>query len=302
MTLLLTGAFPWTEEQIIALKNLGFQILMVEREDQPLTDTEKSADVVVCNWLFVYNKIEEFKHLKCVHLLSAGLERIPLDYVREHNIQLWNARGVYSVPIAEFVLCGVLQILKASRFFMNNQIHATWEKNRKLLELYDQNVLIIGTGSVGTEVAKRFQAFTNHVHGIDLKKFDIPYFEKIALMDNLDEELIIADIVVVTLPLTDETYHLFNKSRFWAMKDQSIFVNVARGGLADERALLEALQNGKLHGAVLDVFEKEPLPEDSALWKQENVIVTPHNSFVGNGNNDRMWNLIYNHLKDFCAE
>ena len=302
MKLLLTGAFPWTASQIEMLKNLGFEILFVEREDALLRNTEKSADAVICNWLFMHHDIKEFKNLKYIQLLSAGLDRVPLDYVKEHNIQIWNAQGVYSIPMAEFVISGVLQILKSSRFFYKNQMEARWEKNRKLLELFDMKVLVVGTGSVGTEIAKRFRAFTDYVRGVDLTPRSIPYFEEVVSMEALDAELSAVDIVVVTLPLTSETHHLFNIERFAGMKENSIFVNVARGGFVDESALSKAL-NDKLYGAVLDVFEKEPLPDTSDFWRRENVILSPHNSFVSDGNNKRMWTLIYKNLeKMICRE
>lgn len=301
MRVLLTGAFPWAVDQLDALKNLGYEILYVEREDSVLSDDEKSADIVICNWLFVHHNIEEFKNLKYIQLLSAGLDRVPCNYVNEHNIQMWNARGVYSIPMAEFVISGVLQILKASRYFYKNQMAAKWEKNRDLLELSDMKVLIVGAGSVGTEIAKRFGAFTSYVRGVDLISQNVPYFDEVVSIERLHSELNIADIVVVTLPLTSETRHLFNVDRFKEMKKNSIFVNVARGGLVDECALLEAL-NDKLRGAVLDVFEEEPLPDTSDFWRRENVILTPHNSFVSNANNKRLWNLIYQNMKNLSCK
>lgn len=302
MKLLLTGAFSWTAAQMNVLRNLGVELLFVEREDAPLTDNEKSVDVVICNWLFAHHKMEEFENLKYVQLLSAGMERVPLEYIKKHNIQIRNARGVYSIPMAEFVLGGVLQLLKSSRFFYKNQQKKCWEKNRNLIELFNKRVLIIGTGSVGTEIAKRFLAFTEFVRGVDLSSSDIPYFEEVVPIEKIDEELSVADIVVVTLPLTSKTYHLFDSERFSKMKDNAIFVNVARGGLVDESALSNALDN-KLYGAVLDVFESEPLPPNSDFWKRENVILSPHNSFVSENNNNRMWNVIYQNLEGFlCLE
>lgn len=296
MKILLTGAFPWTADQINILKNLGYEILFVEREDSVLSNEEKAVDFVICNWLFVHHNIEEFKNLKYIQLLSAGSDRVPINYIADHNIKMWNARGVYSVPMAEFVISGVLQILKLSRFFYKNQMEARWEKNRDLLELSDMRVLIVGAGSVGIEVAKRFKAFTDYVRGVDLTALRISYFDDVVPIERLQSELSIADVVVVTLPLTKETKHLFNAEMFNEMKENSIFVNIARGGLVDECALLEAL-NTKLRGAVLDVFEEEPLPVTSDFWQRENVILSPHNSFVSNGNNKRMWELIYQNVE-----
>ena len=106
-------------------------------------------------------------------------------------------------------------------------------------------------------------------------------------MDSLMDVLPLADIVVLTLPLTEQTKHLFSRAAFDAMKPGSILVNLARGAIVDTAAMIEALQN-KLGGAVLDVFEEEPLGEDSPLWDMENVVLTPHNSFVGEANRQRL--------------
>ena len=135
------------------------------------------------------------------------------------------------------------------------------------------------------------------VVGIDITTDERPYFEKIELFENLDEQLKTADIVVLTLPLTDDTKGMFRKSKFNLMKSSSVFVNIARGQLVVENDLIDALKKKKLSGAVLDVFEEEPLDESSPLWDMENVIITPHNSFVGDGNHARMLDVIMSNLK-----
>ena len=135
------------------------------------------------------------------------------------------------------------------------------------------------------------------VVGIDITTDERPYFEKIELFENLDEQLKTADIVVLTLPLTDDTKGMFRKSKFNLMKSSSVFVNIARGQLVVENDLIDALKKKKLSGAVLDVFEEEPLHENSPLWDMENVIITPHNSFVGDGNHARMLDVIMTNLK-----
>ena len=121
-------------------------------------------------------------------------------------------------------------------------------------------------------------------------------FEIVYPLDKLDFALSNADVVILTLPLTDQTRGLFNKHRFAVMKDGGVFVNVSRGAVVDEVALSSALSSGKLYGACLDVFDKEPLGSDSPLWDYQNVIITPHNSFVGNNNNARLFELILENL------
>ena len=302
MKLLLTGAFGYTEEQIEYIKSLGYEVTFVQDERVPIEFDVSDIEAVVCNGLFLYTPIEKFKSLNFIQLTSAGLDRVPLDYIKEHNIKIANARGVYSAPMAEFALCGVLQLYKQSRFFYKNQKQHRWEKHRGLLELTDKNVLIVGAGSIGSEVAKRFRAFDANVIGVDLFPSDNPNFKEIHPIDELDNLLKTADIVVLTLPLTSDNEGFFNNEKFCLMKDSSVFVNIARGKLVNQNHLISALEQCKIAGAVLDVFEEEPLDESSKLWDFDNVIITPHNSFVGENNNQRMFDIIISNLENFCNE
>lgn len=291
MKLLVTGAWHCSEEQVTALREMGHDIIFQQREQDELPCAAAEIEGVICNGLFLYHDIGEFKKLRFIQLTSAGLDRVPLDYIESHGIKVYNARGVYSVPMAEFAVGGVLGLYKKSRVFYENQKLKKWEKQRDLLELNGKTVLIVGCGSVGTECAKRFKAFDCNVWGIDLFPYESEYFSEIAGLNGLDGKLPQADVVVLTLPLTEETKGLFGSERFGKMKDGAVLVNISRGAVVNESALVNALDT-KLFGAVLDVFEEEPLSKESALWEKENVIITPHNSFVSDGNNGRLEKLI----------
>ena len=294
MKLLLTGAFKCTDEQIEYLKLLGHDIVFFGDEREKIDFDASDIEGVICNGLFVYNDIEQFHSLKYIQLTSAGFDRVPMDYIKQHGIEIHNAGGVYSIPMAEFAICGVLQLYKQSRFFNKNQSENKWEKHRELLELYGKTVLIVGCGSVGTECAKRFSAFGCNVLGVDLYPREDKNYNKMITLDLLDNAISDADIVVLTLPLTDETYHLFNDKRLKRLRKNAVLVNISRGAVIDTVALIESLPN--IGGAVLDVFEEEPLPLNSPLWDTENVIITPHNSFVGDGNRNRLNNMIISNL------
>lgn len=296
MKLLLTGAFKCTDEQIEYLKSLGHEIVFFGDEREKLDFDASDIEGVICNGLFVYNDIEQFHSLKYIQLTSAGFDRVPMDYIKQHGIEIHNARGVYSVPMAEFALTGILQLVKQSRFFYENQKRCVWEKSRTLGELAGKTAVIVGAGNIGAEVAKRLKAFDVTVVGIDITTDERPYFDKIELLSNLDEQLKAADIVVLTLPLTDDTKGMFDKSKFDLMKNSCIFVNIARGQLVVESDLIDALSNKKISGAVLDVFETEPLEKTGPLWDMDNVIITPHNSFVGVGNTERLSKIIFENI------
>lgn len=299
MRMLITGAVNWTEEQINEIINLGNEIVYVQDERVPLSEQNIDAaciEGVICNGLFLYNDIADFKSLRYIQLLSAGFDRVPMDYVKGRHIEIHNARGVYSTPMAEFAICGVLQLYKQSRFFMKNQKLHQWEKHRGILELDSKTVCIVGCGSVGTECAKRFHAFGCKVIGVDLYPREDVNYEKILELEQLELVLPKSDIVVLTLPLTEDTRSLLNARRLELMKTGAILVNIARGAIVDTEALLQVMP--RLGGAILDVFEKEPLEEESLMWELENVIITPHNSFVGERNRERLQDIILQNLKN----
>ncbi len=297
MKLLLTGAFKYTEEQIEYLKSLGHEIVFVQDEREKIAFDVSDIEGAICNGLFLYNNIEDFKSLKYIQLTSAGFDRVPLDYINDKGIKIFNAHGVYSIPMAEFALSGILQLIKQSSFFYENQKNAVWEKSRTLGELSGKTAVIVGAGSIGSEVAKRLQAFDVKTIGVDIKTDDRPYFDVVESLDNLDEQLKFADIVILTLPLMDSTKGMFNADKFNQMKKSGIFVNIARGSIVVERDLINALENKKMSGAILDVFETEPLDTNSPLWTMNNVILTPHNSFVGENNNKRMFDVMIRNLE-----
>lgn len=297
MKLLLTGAFKYTNEQIEYLKSHGNEVVFVQDERRKIGFDVSDIEGVICNGLFLYNKIEQFKSLKYIQLTSAGFDRVPLDYINDHKIKIYNARGVYSVPMAEFALTGILQLVKQSRFFYENQKQHMWEKSRTLGELSGKTAVIVGAGNIGTEVAKRLNAFDMTVIGVDICNDEKLYFDKVELLSNLDEYLKIADVVVLTLPLMDSTRGMFDKTKFELMKENSIFVNLARGPLIIENDLIDLLEQKRIGGAVLDVFDIEPLEKNSPLWDMKNVILTPHNSFVGENNNKRMFKVIVENLE-----
>ena len=297
MNILVTGAWKCTEEYLNKIKELGNEVFFLQNEKDPLPCESKIIEGVICNNLFAFHKIEEFTSLKYIQLTSAGLDRVPLDYIKEKNIKIYNAGGVYSIPMAEFAIGGILQIYKQASFFMKNKENKIWEKNRKLLELYGKNVCIVGSGNIGTECAKRLNAFGANVIGVDLFPREDENYKHIYHINDLKNVLENIDIVILTLPLTNDTYHLFDDEMFNCLKDGALLVNISRGKVVDEEALIKALDN-KLMGAVIDVFEEEPLNANSALWNKENIIITPHNSFIGDGNNKRLSDLI---LKNICG-
>ena len=294
MHLLITGAWGSAKEHIPELEALGHEIVFMQQERDALLCDPAWVEGVIGNGLFLHHPIESFPNLRYIQLTSAGFDRVPMDYVKVHGIEIHNARGVYSIPMAEFAVAGILQLYKQSRFFYENQKAHRWEKRRDLMELSGKTVLILGCGSVGTECAKRFRAFGCKVLGLNRTVREDLAFDEIRPLDELDSALPKADVLILTLGLSKDTRHLMNAERLALLKPGAVLVNIARGALNDTEALTAVLP--KLTGAVLDVFEEEPLPDTSPLWDCENVILTPHNSFVGEGNGARLAGVIAEYL------
>ena len=295
MRILLTGACNFTEEQMQKIKEMGFDIDFLQNEKDEVDGS--LYDGVVCNGLFLHHPIEKFENLKLIQLTSAGYDRVPMDYCRENDIKVFNAKGVYSIPMAEYAITGVLNLYRHTRFFMENQKNRKWEKHRNLLELSGKTVCIIGCGNVGCECAKRFKAFGCMIIGVDISEGERESFGKVYGLSDIEKALEKADVIVISLPLTSKTYHLFDSKIFSYIKDGAVLVNISRGAVVDASALISALKSEKLSGAVLDVFENEPLDDNASFWNMDNVIVTPHNSFVGEGNTARLYDLINYNLK-----
>ena len=296
MKLLVTGAWQGAKENMDALRAMGHEIAFLQQEKEALPVDPAWVEGAICNGLFLHHPLSCFPNLRYIQLTSAGFDRVPMDEIRARGIEIRNARGVYSVPMAEHAVWGVLSLYHQARFFFGNQAESRWEKHRGLRELAGKTVCILGTGSVGTECAKRFRAFSCRVLGVNRTVRENPAFDAVLPMDALADALRQADVVVLTLPLTEETRGLMNAERLALMKPGAVLVNIARGALVEERAIIEALQK-HLGGAVLDVFDPEPIAPESPLWAMENVIVTPHNSFVSDGNADRLNSLILGNLE-----
>lgn len=297
MNLLVTGAWRCTPEQLDQLRELGHTVVFMQNESDGLPVDPQWVEGMVCNGIFLHHSIDLFGNLRFIQLTSAGFDRVPMEEVNRRGILIYNARGVYGIPMAEFALSGVLQLYKQSREFYDQQKNHSWIKQRGLLELWGKQVTIVGCGNIGQECAKRFAAFDCRVVGVDIFEAELPNISKMYHISRLSQVLPESDVVVLTLPLTEQTKGLFDSNMFDCMKKGAILVNIARGGVVDTQALISALQTC-LGGAVLDVFQQEPLDGDSPLWDMEHVLISPHNSFVGDNNSLRLAEVIIRNLSN----
>ena len=291
MKTLVTGALGATREELNMLEGLGLDITLHPDERQPVTCPEQ-YEAVIGNGLFQWNNISAFSNLKYIQLTSAGYDRVPMDYVEAHGIVIHNAAGVYSTPMAEWTIMALLELFKNAEKSLKNQRACRWEKDRTWRELGGKTACILGFGAYGQQVAKRLKAFDMTVRVVNRTKKDSLFADSFHPLEELEQVLAVSDVVILAIALAERTKSLIASQQIGAMKPGAVLINAARGGLLDEDALVEALKSGHLSGAALDVFRQEPLPESSSLWNLPNMILTPHNSFVGEGNHRRMMDLV----------
>jgi phosphoglycerate dehydrogenase-like enzyme len=253
-----------------------------------------------------------------VHSATTGVERALTPTALERGIVITNARGVFSRPIAEYVLMMILSVSRRLPQLLELQRERTWQPLEGA-ELRDVTVGIVGLGSIGRSVAALANAFGCRVVAIrrrseesadgatdDAADPDAPplsahVLDRVLGPDGLPELLGESDFVVLAAPLTPETEGMINDAALGAMKPGSWLINVARGRLVDERALLRALTDGHIGGAVLDTFTTEPLSPDSPFYDLDNVIVTPHTSWSSGRVLDRSVGLFCDNLRRFAA-
>jgi len=222
--------------------------------------------------------------LRWIHSAAAGVGSLLYPELLASDVVLTNSAGVHAVPMAEHVLGGILFLFRQFDVAVAQQRDGLWDRDpfvgrdTRIRELGDARAVIVGAGGIGSEIARRLSALGVRCTGIRRRpELGVPTgFSRVAGIDALDSELRNADILIVAAPATGATRGLVTAERLDHLPPGAIVVNVARGSLLDERALAERLRNGRLGGAVLDVFEREPLPADSDLWSVPRLLLTPH--------------------------
>lgn len=220
--------------------------------------------------------------IKWVHATSAGVDALLFPALAESDIPITNAKGIFDRGIAEYVLGAVLLFAKDTMGNLALQREHRWQ--HRDTEMIDQRrALIVGAGSIGGEVARLLKAVDMQVTGIARRAREDVNFDVVLGNDCLFDCLSVADYVVITAPLTEDTQGLFDDRAFAAMKSGARLINVGRGPIVQTEALLASLQSGHLAGAALDVFEQEPVPEDHPLWEQPSVMMSAHmaGDFIG---------------------
>ncbi|HEY9118376.1 MAG TPA: D-2-hydroxyacid dehydrogenase, partial [Marinobacter sp.] len=221
--------------------------------------------------------------LKWIHATSAGVDALMFPDLINGDVVVTNARGIFDRTIAEYVLCTILMFAKDFPRSLKLQSEHKWQ-HRDTERAAGKQVLVVGAGSIGGQIARLCKAAGLKPHGIARKpRHDDPDFIAVHGNDDLTEQLGLADFVVIAAPLTPQTEGLFDEKAFQAMRKSARLINIGRGPVVKTDELIKALNDGEIAGAALDVFEEEPLPEDHPLWDMDHVIMTAHmaGDFIG---------------------
>lgn len=242
---------------------------------------------------FYVNKsfLDRMPNLKFVQITGAGYDRVDVEEVKKRNIIMSNTRGVMSISIAEDVFCKILFLSREVRQVELDRATHHWDGVSKgqdqwmctcYQDVYGKTLGIMGYGSIGQEISKRAKAFGMRIHVYDVfPQTDQNIDECFIGPDRLEEFYPACDYIVVSIPLNEKTKHIISTETFEKMKNSAVLINVARGPLVDTEALINALKEKKIKAAALDVYETEPLPEDSPLWELENLFMSSHKAGMG---------------------
>lgn len=260
---------------------------------------EADVCVIMPNFFRDYD-IKDFHQLKWVQLLMAGYDNFDFSPFEGRDIIVSNAVDIFSISIAEDVLTKILVLNRNVKYYIDSMKERIWKPIRKEPEITGSTFGIIGTGSIGKEIAKRVKAFDCKVIGYRRNDDQVEFFDQIFTGEQgLETLLKQSDYVVVAVPLTDDTKNLLNQKRIGWMKTNALLINVARGAIVNQDALVEALKSRRIRGAGLDVTTPEPLPKDHPLWNLDNVFITPHNASSSPFMQNRLKDLVVHNLTKY---
>lgn len=269
--------------------------LTIGTDVEALRDAARRADAVLIaprHGAALTALWRELEGARWIHTLAAGVEFLPFDLLRRRDVLVTNSRGLFADALGEFAIAAMLWFAKDLRRLIRNQQQQRWEPYT-VERLEGQTVGIIGYGGIGHAVARRAAALGMRVLTVRRRQ---------ELGDPTLEEVIAqSDYVVLSAPLTPSTFRLMSRARIALLKPTAVLINIGRGATVDPDALVEALQNGRIRGAALDVFDHEPLPAEDALWRLENVLLSPHTADHTADSHHRAMQFFLENLRRFQA-
>ncbi len=292
--------FNINDEQINLVKDTAQNAVVTVVPNKGATD-EMIAKAEIIFGSPKPSKLMLAQNLKWLQLPSAGADRyVNKSLYMNKNVILTNSSGVYGIPIAEHVLAMILSFNRNLHEYSLLKKEKKWHIISETREFYGSTVGVIGLGDIGHEVTKRAKALGARVLAVKRNLSEKPYYvDELYTTENIYEVLKQSDYIVLTLPSTDKTRGIISEESLKIMKPNAFLVNVGRGDLIDQEALIKALENKWIAGAGLDVMTPEPLPQDSPLWEMPNVMITQHSSGLSKVNDERRMKIFIENLKRY---
>ena len=279
----------------------GFELEMLESvSQQELEGKVKEADYLLVSGRLKINRtvLGNAQNIKMIQRTGVGLDSIDLEYIRNHDVPFYVNKGVNAQSVAEHTILLMLASLRNLVEINENTKRGIWKKQAQGVcthELCGKTVGVIGMGAIGRKVAGMLKAFGAEVLYNDVSKMKQEDENALGIKFSTREEIIEkSDIISLHCPLTDDTRHMINDRAVNKMKNGVILINTARGGLIDEAALINGIKNGKIAGAGIDVYEKEPV-DNSEVLNLQNVITTPH---IGGVTYDSFYQMMYQAMRN----
>ncbi|OGH12043.1 MAG: hypothetical protein A2857_03540 [Candidatus Levybacteria bacterium RIFCSPHIGHO2_01_FULL_36_15] len=299
------SAFSILPKHIKAIEKVSKKCKVVLVDVTKLSEHLADADILLVPSSMI-GKIntKKSKILKWIHVTSAGVNNLP-EQILKSDIIITNSSGVHPIPIAEQVFTYMLMFARNINQAIKSKAERKWLAHYEfnVFEVHGKTIGIVGFGRIGEKIAQLSKAFNMKVFGVTkTKRNSQKNVDRLFTLKDLDKLLSASDFVISCLPGTRETYHLFDKNKFSMMKKSAYFINIGRGSTVDEKDLISALGGKIIKGAGLDVFEKEPLMPDSALWTMDNVILTPHNAGLTPFYMDRVIDIFCENLKAYLSK
>ena len=269
-------AMNMEEKDLERLRKIAPDCRIAYKGWDDVTEEEVSeASVIIGN--VPAGMIHASKKLELLQLFSAGADPYLASGTLAESTVLCNATGAYGQAVSEHAFALTVMLIKKLHLYRSSQMRKTWEDHGMVTSLADATVLVVGLGDIGLCYARQVKALGARVIGVKRRAGDCPDgVDELVLTEDIDTVLPRADVVMSVLPSTKDTVHFFTAERFALMKNSAVFINCGRGNAVAGDVLLHALRSGQIASGAVDVTETEPLPADSPLWEQENLMITPH--------------------------
>ena len=271
------GAMPFTEEDKQYLENIAKDCEFVYKDKDSVGEEDvQDIDIIFGN--VSPDVISRAPKLRWLQTNSAGVDPYCKEGVISEGAILTSASGAYDTSVSEWMVTVSFMLARKSDLYMRHQVERIWQLEGRVLSVEDSTTLVLGLGSIGKHYARKMHALGSYVIGVTRHSRDEKpdFVDELTTVEHLDELLPRADYIAMVLPGTSENVNIIDAKRLGLMKDNAFLINAGRGNAVDNMALNEALRDGRIGGAALDVTSPEPLPSDHPLWDAPRCIITPH--------------------------